>query len=235
MIEQLFEQESSVIDDESFRWYSLTNAFGADSIYKQAYLNAHRASKACLVNGLPTVLETTLLAIEENVPNMVSFSESIVDQFPWERISSMPTNPTPGDNTTASPSLEISLFPLVKNFVAHITTTALMGTDFHDRYPWFLDDLWDFDDGYKYLLLGFPRWFPIRSLTKAHLARQRLKIEINEFHRALKINEDGREPGYPRTAMGDASRLMKARSDVWRQHGLSGSVQGACDLALLWK
>ena len=234
-MEQLSELDSSVIDDESFRWYSLINAFGADGTHKQAYSNAHGETKACLTNGLPKVLGTTLFAIEENVPNMISFSKSIVDQPSWERISSVPTNPTAGDDSAASPSLEISLFLLIQNFVAHITTTSIMGFDFHDHYPWFLDDIWDLDNGFKYLLLGFPRWLPIQSLTKAHLARQRLKSEINEFHRALQVTKDEREPAYPLTAMGGVSAVMKDRSEVWREHGSTADVQVSRDLDLLWK
>ncbi len=235
MIETLFKKTSSVVDDESFRWYSLTNAFGADWREKQAYLDAHRKSNVSLSDSLRRDLETTIKAVEEHVPNFVSFSESVVDQNPWERTSCVPTSLKAGVGSAGSPSVEVSLFSLVQNFVGHLTTTSLTGSEFLEHYPSVLNDLWDFDNGFKYLILGFPRWFPISSLTKAHLARQTLKNGINAFHKALDRTVAGDESGFPSTDMCDVSAVMKERSAVWRAHGLPPGVKGACDLEFLWK
>ena len=235
MIGNLFGQDSSILDDESFKWYSLTHAFGADRKHKQAYLDAHKESNACLTEGLWKALDIAIAAIEEHVPNLVSFSESVVDQNPWERISSVPTNSKIVDKSAESPSVEASLFSLVHNFVGHLATTSLMGSEFLEFYPSVLDDLWDFDNGLKYLILGFPRWIPVRSLVKARLARQRLQNGINAFHRALDKIAAGHEPGYPWTDMGDISAVMRERSAGWRARGLTPGIKGACDLNLLWK
>ena len=236
MIETLLVLDSSFIDDETFKWYSLTSVFGANRRHKQAYLDVHRKSNACLRNGLWKDLEAIIItSVEERVSTLVSFSKSVVDQNPWERISSVPTKLQAADDTVGSPSVEVCLFSLVQNFVGHLTTSSLTGSEFLEHYPSMLDDLWSFDNGFKYLIIGFPCWFPIPSLTKAHLARQRLKTGFNAFHKALDQVAVGDEPEFPWRDMGDVSAVMKGRSAVWRAHRLSHGVKGACDLDLLWK
>lgn len=235
MIGDLFELDSSVFDNGPFRWYALTNAFNADRRHKQPYLDAYKESIACLTNGLRKALQTTVEAMKRDVPNLVSFSESVVDQNPCERISSASNRFTVGDGSAGSPAVEVGLFSLVQNFVGHLTLTSLVGSEFLEHYPSILDDLRDFDNGFEYLTLGAPRWFPIPSIAKAHFARQRLKNGINAFHKALDGIAAGGEPGYPWTDMGDVSAVMKERNAVWRAHGLTPGVKGACDLNLLWK
>lgn len=63
-----------------------------------------------------------------------------------------------------------------------ISMPSLMGEAFMEYYPTVLDDIWALDDAFNYLAIGLPRWFPIRRLTKAHLAHTRLNAALAELH-----------------------------------------------------
>lgn len=62
-----------------------------------------------------TMLNLTLRAMEENIPNLLSFSASQVDQYSWERQNAVLTSGPTEDTRT----VEVSLFALLRNFVGH--------------------------------------------------------------------------------------------------------------------
>ena len=76
----------------------------------------------------------------------------------------------------------MKLFSLIRNSVGYIPASSLMGSEFMELYPSVTQDISDVDGGFKYLLLGFPRWVPIRSLTRAPMARFNLLNGIKSFH-----------------------------------------------------
>ena len=235
MIEALSKQDS-VFDNKAFTWYTLTRVFGADQSHKHNFLDAETESHASLDIGLQHTTDTTINSIMDYVPSLVSFSKSVIDQSLWERFGCVSTTLNVKDGSPGSQYVEATLISLVRNFVGSLVTTSLLGSDFVEQYPSFLEDLQDFDAGFKYLMVGCPRWFAIRSLMKAHLARQRLKIGINASHSALDRTAAGDEPSFPWTAdMGDVSALMTKRNAIWSAHELSPETRGACDLELLWR
>ena len=109
-----------------------------------------------------------------------------------------------------------------------------MGEAFMVYYPTVLDDIWALDDGFNYLALGLPRWFPIRSVTKAHLARARLNAALLEIHKALDTLAAGGEPGPEWRDMSDVSPVMKDRNAAWRAHGIAPIERGPGDLGIVW-
>lgn len=162
--------------------------------------------------------------IQGHTPELVSFSTSIVDQNIWERTAS------PIIHTSA---VEINLFTLIKNFVGHVSLPSLVGTDFLEAYPTTLDDLWDLDGGFKWLILGVNRLLGIPSLTRAHIARRRLLHALHTFHAALDRVHAGHEPDEPFRQLSDVGRLLETSRWLWRSNSLR-DVDGLYDLSLLW-
>jgi hypothetical protein len=73
---------------------------------------------------LSNAMAMTIRHIEEHTPNLVSFAGSVVDQAVWERAAHLEV--VPG----SAPTVEASLFPLVRNFVGDLASKVLMGRDF---------------------------------------------------------------------------------------------------------
>jgi hypothetical protein len=73
---------------------------------------------------LSNAIAVTVRRIEEQTPNLVSFAGSVVDQAVWERAARMEV--VPG----SIPTVEASLFPLIRNFVGDLASEVLMGRNF---------------------------------------------------------------------------------------------------------
>lgn len=237
MINAIFNGHNAALSFDSVRLSLLANVFGARTRSEKADLSARSDAQACLLNGLSSgqaasrIIHKTVIAIQEHTPSLVSFSESIVDQSYWERTACPVLRPASSPGPSA---VEVSLFPLIRKFVGHVALPSLMGTEFLEVYPAALDDLWDLDSGFKYLALGLPRWLPVPSLTKAHIARRNLLQAMDSFHRAMNQVSAGDGPHQPWTDLGDVDQIVRARSAVWQAHVTPQVVQGPCDLSLLW-
>ena len=151
--------------------------------------------------------------IQEQGPNLVSFSDSIVDQNPWERTAT-PINHTDSLTGDAS-SIEINLFALIRTFVGNVALPSVVGREFLENYPDFFKDIQDLEEGFKYLIPGLPRWLPIPSLTKAHIARRRLLDAIRSLHRALDYVAASNEPNQPWRDLDDVGAILKERHAIW--------------------
>lgn len=237
MINSIFENPALSVD--KIRWSRLTNVFGAGRKRGKEYSNAHFDASACLQSELlkgsnlsQTAQSNALKSrIQEHVPSLVSFNESIIDQSDWERAAYVLVKPKYGHD---SPSVEVSLFTLIRNFTGHAALPTIIGSEFLEAYPSTLDDLWDLDGGFRYLTLDLPRLLGIPSLTRAHIARRRLLNAMDSFHRALDQTAAGDESEQPWRDLSDVGGMMKERSAIWRKHGTSRAVKGPCDLSLLW-
>lgn len=109
-----------------------------------------------------------------------------------------------------------------------------MGEAFMEYHPTLLHDIWALDDALNYLAIGLPRWFPMRCVTKAHLARARLNAALGGFHVALDTLAAGGEPGPEWRDLSDVSSVMKERNAAWRAHGIAPEERGPGDLGILW-
>jgi hypothetical protein len=78
---------------------------------------------------LSNAIAITVRRIEERTPNLVSFAGSVVDQTVWERAAHLEIVPSSG------PTVEASLFPLVRNFVGDLACEVLMGRNFMEVRP----------------------------------------------------------------------------------------------------
>ena len=170
-------------------------------------------------------MSATAQGIHEQVPNLVSFSESIVDQNPWERSAYAVLHTS---------AVEVSLFTLIRNFVGHISLPPLFGTEFLEAYPNTLDDLWDLEGGYRWLMFDMPRWLGIPALTRAHIARRRLLDTMRSLEKSMDLVAEDKEPRKPWRDLSDVGIILHKRSRVWRANGTPQEVRGTSNLNLLW-
>lgn len=232
LLQQINRQPNDTLESKSAQWWLLCRVFGAAKEFKQAFLDAKQDLHESLSLSdphqpeLPTLLRAIIQRIQSQVPNLVSFSEGLVDQNPWERSGRA--------ELVQNEVAEVELFALIRAAVGHTTLPSLLGTEFLDVYPGVFDDLRDLDDSLKYLLLGLPRWFPIPSLVRANVARRRLDNAIDSFHKALDKAAIGSKLDPPWYDMSDVSQEMKARCTIWRKHDLPPAVKGPLDLQMLW-
>lgn len=239
VIQALFNKHSATLSFDNVRWTILVNVFGANSKLKPEYTRVRSDAQDCITHGLlrepgaSELVNRTVRAIEKLTPDLVSFSESMVDQSPWERAGSASLQGVDKD-AAGTPSVEVDLFTLIRNFVGHVTLPSLVGSEFMDVYPKAMDDLWEFDSGWDSLVLGLPRIFPLPSLATAHIARRNLLEAMGSFHEAIdKVSAD-QEPSEPWRELRDVSQIMAARSFIWRTHATPPGIKGPADLSLLW-
>ena len=234
LIDAAFNIDHASLNSTEPRWTLLREVFGADERGKDEYVHLYTNDQVSLANALLyggkpksyQTTQTTLHAIQQHAPNLLSFAERPIDQNPWEQNA----NPV-----LHNPSLvEISLFELISRFVAHVSLPTLIGTEFLEIHPTTVEDLWDLDGGFKWLRWGFSRLWGIPSLTRAHIARRRLLTALESFHKAADAVSNGDEAKQPWREISDLSDLMKERRRVWKRSQTSPGVRAACDLNLLW-
>ena len=231
LINALLQQDPSLVDWLTPHWQCLVRLFGAGASFHDVYSSVYEDvnSSLTLYNGQ---LSHILISMQELIPNLVSFSSSAVDQSSWER-SSYATTSMPYEITAPSDTVEVNLFSLIRSFVGSISISSLMGSEFMELYPNTLEDVWDLENGLCYLMLDLPRWVPIRSLTKAHIARFRLLRSIEAFHKALNLPLAGNKQESPWRSLDDVSDIIKARASIWKAQKVPLQIIAPCDLSLL--
>ncbi|KAI9850699.1 MAG: hypothetical protein M1838_005263 [Thelocarpon superellum] len=237
LIKGVLQQRASVVDFESIMWMISQRFFGGQSRVKDKILAAYPPQLDLIgaaflrPPGLTRMVATTVARMEENIPNMLSFMASPVDQSPWERIS----RPALRKNADGQAVMEVDLCALLREFMGCMATPTLMGQTFLDNFPNVLQDLYTFDAGFYWLLTGLPRWLPIPPLTRAHLARKRVLNAVTAYDRAMDQIAGGEEPdSIWRNMMGDISDFMTQRQAIWRSHGLSAEDRAHSDMSFLW-
>ena len=126
---------------------------------------------------LGNMLQRIVSGLEENIPRMISFMESPIDQEPWERSAK--------GSFVSSFETDIDLMALLRDMLGCVSVPAIFGRAYMENYPDILHDVYEMDKGMMWLLMGLPLWTPIPSVARAHIARFRIKQSMNAFHRAL--------------------------------------------------
>lgn len=237
LIKSVLQQRPGVVEYDSIIWYMCHTVFGAlpqdQTAYLEAFYDVHDAVTSCLLKGrhLTDMLSGAVGNMQEQIPNLVSFSSSVIDQAPWERASRAEV----GSATAGlEQHVEADLCSLIRHFLGHASAPALLGQAFLEQFPDAVSDAFEFDAGFILLALKLPRWLPIRPLTRAHIARSRLLSAFTVWHRALDRISMGMEVGVEWGEMDDVSEVMRRRNEAWRKHGLSPATRAAGDLGLFW-
>ncbi|OJD20032.1 hypothetical protein AJ78_00048 [Emergomyces pasteurianus Ep9510] len=175
-------------------------------------------------------LPATIRLIERNMPNMLSFCSSVVDQSLWERMSAVSLVGGDGDDQVC----EVNLYTLVRNFVAVTVMTAIMGEDFMEALPNTADDIRKFNNNINAIALGIQRWVPFPGLPTSYRSRRRLLHGMAAFHSAFEIAENGHDPGFDWRQIDEVSEFMQSHCQTWRGAGLSAKSMAPESLAILW-
>lgn len=215
-------------------WYLLDNFFGGTEYTRnvdEAYIfkDIHAVlnilmKEAYLDKAMPIVSR----GIRKNVAYFAPLDVDPAKQTSWGR-SSEPQIPRDAPST-----VEVTLFPLIRNFTAYIASPALMGTAFMKNHPSCISDLWTMDAALPFFITKIPSWLPIPTLKRAHAARARLHAAMIDFFTALERSLDGKEPEMRWKDLSDVSEPMWNRCKAWRKTGLTAEQYSPPEISILW-
>jgi len=180
--------------------------------------------------GLSNLVDATIAALKSNINDLVSFSESIVDQPQWERMANTYVVSKPDGEQV----VEASLMALTRNFIAITATPAFFGSDFVSNFPDYWKNLWNMDSAFGYLATGLPRWVPIPKLTRGHIALRNMLQAQSQLETALEQEASGEDPGADWSHLDDVGDLIKSRMSIYRNHGISIRARASFEAALSW-
>lgn len=216
--------------------HALQNVFGDRSLIRNLNLDRNQGlsdKAASIFDEGPFIVGASsdiIRLVQRDMPNLVSFCRSIVDQNPWERGTSGVEVPDGDDQKVC----KVNLFALVNNFVGHIMSTFLMGEAFVENFPNVSEDLGKLDDCFVTLLAGTPRWAPHPAASAGHAARDRLRHIMSVFHRAFIAWDNGIDPGIELRDLDDVSELVKDRMRTFHKLDLSPGASAAGHLSLCY-
>jgi hypothetical protein len=157
---------------------------------------------------LGNMLKGTLRGLEENIPRMITFSEGEIDLQPWERWAK-------ADYITESIT-EINLMSLMRDMMGYASVPGMFGKGIIEKYPSLLHDIYDMDAGFTYFLLGLPAWTPWPSVLKAHQARHRVHLAVDDQQTALDAMDEGKQVEATWGDLEDVSELILKRNALFR-------------------
>jgi cytochrome P450 len=233
----LMNQKHSIANMDSVGKHVMTAVFGFPKSkasmqrYEEALTGLNACYKQILSNpGLEEMVQNTINVTKRNIANLVTFSESRVDQVEWERTSKAETITKPNGEQV----VEVSMMDLIRDFIAANANPSLIGSDFVKNNPNFFLDLWDMDRGFKWLATGLPAWLPIPPIWKARIARSRAFNAVLEYEEAMEKAANGEDPGQEWQNLEDVGPVLTQRLDLYRQLNFTMDERAALELSLLW-
>ncbi|KAM0477207.1 hypothetical protein ACHAP7_006591 [Fusarium lateritium] len=230
----LLEQPESIADKEYVARRLMMTNFGLSkkdlAAYDKAAAEVHQVTKEYLSGShLDNISKATLRDLDDNAADAISFNSYPTDQMEWERMANAELLEDKEEKTMA-----LDFFELMKTFIARTATISVFGTDFVEIYPDIWPHLWIFNDAFHSLAMGVPVWAPFPSSQRARIALSRLRTFMREFHNEFDKFLSDEEPATKWQDFHTVSPLVRARTEVYRKHGLSSDVRAAFDVALLW-
>jgi len=235
-VQGIYSKRSDFFSHEDILKHVTVNVFGIPKWSWKKFAPMIPALNTPLLNhllrepSLSTLSDITVKNLEENTANLISFMPGLIDQSEWERSSGATVSKTKGGRS----AMEVSLMPLLRDFIGMQALPAVFGTDLYRNSTGLFEDLWAFDNAFLILMAGLPRWVPIPKLAKAHAARARLHALLVRMHAAMEDDAAGRSVSSEWANIDDISDCLKARQAVYREHSLPLQVRAASDFAILW-
>jgi hypothetical protein len=180
--------------------------------------------------GLSEMTARAAQAVKSTISSFVTGSPSLVDQMLWERNAAVEIK----TDASGDKVVEVDLLDLSRDWCAHNANPTIFGSDFVNNFPDYVRDMWTLDDGFLLLATGLPRWIPIPSLTKAHIARRNLLNKLVQFEVAMDKFTAGEDPGPEWRDLEDVGPVVKGRIALYREHGLSMQARASVEFGLLW-
>lgn len=173
-------------------------------------------------------IDTMSRALERTVYDLISFNESWIDQSSWERRSK--TIVQAGSATAAA----VSFFPLIESYVGEISITALLGRNFLENNPGFLDDLYLWNWKGTSFMKRIPLFLPQMSGPAA--ARDRVLRSLRRFRDILTPSIPFNNPGSDWGDLTDVSPIINERINRRKDGSTHPTVNrdALVDVALVW-
>lgn len=157
---------------------------------------------------LSQMLKPTIHNLEENIPKMISFTDSEIDLQPWERWAKT--------SYISDSESEADLMSLMGDMLGHASVPAIFGRAILEKYPNLLHDIYDLDSGFYFFLMGLPAWTPWPGVMKAHAGRYQAWEALNAHQRALDAIVDG-HPIHPSWGeLDDVSDFIMERHAIFK-------------------
>lgn len=213
--------------------------FGVPSKYHEAYMRASDELDAwvakCLLQEpwLGEMVRTAIANTQRHIGTLVTFAEADdeVKLTTWEQHAS-PRKVT--ESKVGPVTCEVSLFPLLTEFLGSMTLSAMMGKAFVAQSPTALQDIDVLDDSFALMALGLPRWLPIPSLRNAYDARDRLHESLGRLYTSLDMVATEQDPSRPWRDLSDVSYLIKGYDRLWKKAGFPVGARAAAGLSMPW-
>ncbi|KAF2756193.1 hypothetical protein EJ05DRAFT_502657 [Pseudovirgaria hyperparasitica] len=218
----------SALDSTLVRRTLLTNAFGLTSHYEDI---DHLQFEFNVQLRTSDFFEHFIKKLEQDLPNLVSFMPTVIDQMPWERTAGVDVEEEDGSNGTAKTSLS----SIVREFLGYAITSALLGSSFVNNYSNLAKDLETLNSSIFSLGAGLPRWFPTPGIVTAYAVRRRLLTHLTAFHNALDLSLMGESVIQTYGDLSDVSSLFLDLAKNAKQRGMCPEDRAKTTLALLWR
>lgn len=180
--------------------------------------------------GLGEMTSRTAQSVTQSIASFVTGSKSLVDQMIWERNAAVEIK----TDAKGEKVVEVDLLDLSRDWCANCANPTIFGTDFVNNFPDYIRNIWTLDEGFLMLATGLPRWIPIPSLTRAHIARKKLIDMLVQFEVAMDKWTAGEDPGPEWRDLEDVGPVIKSRIGIYKKHGFSMRARAATEHALLW-
>ncbi|TPX06800.1 uncharacterized protein E0L32_002296 [Thyridium curvatum] len=229
--DRFFAAPSSSLSGHMRDWTMTTRVFGMDAT-DELFDKANASSKGLyvaverlFVNDAASTAAILRADVPGKIARLATFSPDAKLQK-WELSAQR--------RIIDDKAVEVSLAKLLRDFGACIAIPLLYGQDFVDRYETILSDLWSFDnDAFPLLIIGVPKWAPIKGLREGVAARSRMHKELEGLYRRITQYQNG-EPVDFDADMSDVSAVALERNKVYIEHGYSVHHRGQSDLGIFW-
>lgn len=234
LVEQLEDEDALSLNTDA-RLYKLHHFFGdrsSGSNVKETLTRYNNDRMMFMGNdGITRTqnhVEKIVRALEFTAYNLISFNESWIDQSKWERTSKTIIR---AESSTVA---EVSFFPLIEGYIGEMSTTALLGRNFLENNPDYLDDfhLWN-SKGTSFMnqvALFLPQ------MSGAAAARQRVLRSLRRFSGTLRTHAAGDDPDSDWSDLSDVSPFISERMERSNDGSKSSSTISdvSVDAAFLW-
>jgi hypothetical protein len=154
------------------------------------------------------MLKGTMRGLEQNIPQMITFMESEIDQQPWERYAQT--------SFISETETEVNLMSLMRDMLGYASIPGLFGRALMEKYPELLHDVYVMDGGMLYFVMGLPSFTPLPGVLKAHIARSRVWTALNDQQRALDALTTGQPVDASWGNLDDVSEYILKRHEAYQ-------------------
>ena len=201
LLEHIQQQTAGLDKFCATEWARLKNVFKLPSDTENGYLELRPKLSKALDDNIfqkqqaDKLITSSLKILSDNLPDLVTYNSSIVDQLPWERVANI-------ELTNGTTEAECDLLTLVNEFLCGAILTPIVGQQLTESYQLLASDLAAVTELHWALAADLPRFFPKPGLPGAFLARRRLFQNFVQFFNELE-NPTKRVPADDESLSGD--------------------------------